>query len=79
MFIKNWEATPVENTKKVPMNCAQCNNFSEHEVYEAPQFGVGILFMKKPLLAIKKYYLVCPTCHNPAKELSGEQARAYKL
>ena len=79
MFIKNWEATPIENTKKVEMTCSNCGNETEHQIYEVPGFGVGLIFMKKPLLATKKYYFVCPTCNNATKQITKEQVNVHKL
>lgn len=80
MFIKNWEATPVKNTKKVKMICSNCNNETEHEVFAEP-FGpsIGFIFAKKPWLSFKHYYLVCPICKNGTKKLTKEQMNALKI
>ncbi|HED38014.1 MAG TPA: hypothetical protein ENI76_07205 [Ignavibacteria bacterium] len=79
MFIKNWEATSVENTKKVKMICGNCGNETEHHICEVPGFGVGLIFMKKPILATKKYYFVCPICNSATKQITKEQVKAHKL
>ena len=79
MFIKNWKAEPIEGTKEVKMVCSKCGNESNHQIYEAYGFGVGIIFMRKPLLAMKKYYFVCPICFNPTKQISKEQVNAHRI
>ena len=80
MFIKNWQPMPVKNTKKIKMTCNHCGNDSEHAIHEAP-YGVciGVVFAKKPLLSLKKYYFVCPICNNGTKEISKEQVKAHKI
>lgn len=79
MFFVNWDETPIKNTKKVEMTCSNCGNDVEHEIFEVPTAGIGLIFFKKPLLALKKYYLVCPKCHNATKEINKEQVKAHKL
>ena len=79
MFIKNWEATLVENTKKVKMTCDNCGKEDEQRIYEVPGIGFGLIFLKKPLLATKKYYFICPICNNITKQITKEQVGAHKL
>jgi len=78
MFFKQWEGSVVTNTKSVKMQCPHCGNESEHRACIDHKFGVGIIFMKTPLLSVKKYYLVCPICMNATQELSKEQVNALK-
>lgn len=40
--------------------------------------SIGIVFMKTPLLSMKKYYLVCPICTNATQQLTKEQVNALK-
>lgn len=79
MFFNVWEISPVKNTKKVEMHCAKCNNTKENEIYEEPIIGIGIPFMKKPLLAAKRFWLVCPVCHTGTKKITREQMNAHKV
>jgi len=80
MFIKKYQPLLIKNTKTVELTCSHCGNKTKHqihEVYYGPQ--VGIIFLKKPLLSLKKYYLVCPICSNATKELTKEQVKAHKI
>lgn len=80
MFIKNYQATLVKKTKTFELICSNCKNKTKHQIYEAyrgPQ--IGFIFLKKPLLSLKKYYLVCPTCGNATKEITKEQVKANKI
>ena len=79
MFIKDYKANPVKGTKKVKIDCPNCDNEAEHQVYEdyyGPQ--IGIIFMKKPLISKKRYFLVCPICGNVNKQISKEQVKSLK-
>lgn len=79
MFIKNWGASVVENTRKVQKHCGICDNDSEHSIcveYYGP--SMGLIFMSKPLLSMKRYWLVCPICKQGNQEISREQISAYK-
>lgn len=80
MFIKNYQPIPIKNTKFVELVCSNCNNRTQHRIHEAyygPQ--IGLIFLKKPLLSLKKYYLICPICRNATKEISKEQVKANKI
>lgn len=80
MFIKSYKASPIKNTKTVELVCSNCKNKTKHQIYEVyygPQ--MGLIFLKKPLLSLKKYCLVCPTCGNLTKEISKEQVKANKI
>ena len=79
MFIKNWKAQVVENTKTIQKHCALCDNDSEHVIcveYYGP--SVGLIFMSKPLLSMKRYLLVCSICKQADQEISKDQVEAYK-
>lgn len=79
MFIKDWQATPLKNTKKIVMVCSRCNNKTKHEVYVEPVgLGVGFIFAKKPIASFKKYHLVCPICGNPTKTITKEELKVLK-
>ncbi len=80
MFIKNWKAQVVENTKTIKKHCDICDNESEHSIcveYYGP--SVGLIFMSKPLLSMKRYWLVCSICKQGNQEISKEQVEAYKI
>jgi len=79
MFIKNWEVQIIENTKTVQKYCNICDNDSEHVIcveYYGP--SVGLIFLSKPLLSMKRYWLVCPICKQGDQEISKDQVEAYK-
>lgn len=79
VFIKNWDSPVVEGTKTVSLVCTHCGNQTEHQVRVAHHFGVGVIFMKTPLLSYKKYYLVCPICTNATRQLTKEEVGALKV
>lgn len=80
MFIKNWGISPVANTSKLNILCDNCNNEAENEIFEEPYgINVGLIFMKKPLLSLKRYWFVCPVCKSGTKQLTKEQVKAYKV
>lgn len=80
MFIKAWETPVVKNTETIKRHCGNCDNNSEHEI-RVQYYGlnVGVIFMKTPLLSLKKYLVVCPICSSANLELSKEQMQAYKI
>ena len=79
MFLKDWQLTPVKNTKKVELICNNCGNKTKHEVFREP-YGpaVGVVFAKKPWLSLNHYWLVCPICRNKTKQIKKEQLNALK-
>lgn len=79
MFIKSYNTWKLEDTKTVELKCSHCSNTTSHFVCVAPH-GVqfGIVFMKKPIVGMKKYFLQCPICDNLSKEITREQAYALK-
>ena len=81
MFIKTQSTIiPIKNTTKLKMVCTNCNNDVEHEIFEEPYgFCVGIVFLKRPLLSLRRYWFVCPICKNGTKQLTKEQVNAYKI
>lgn len=79
MFIKTYQPALIKNTKKVELLCSNCGNKTKHqihEVYYGPQ--VGFVFLKKPLLSLKKYFLMCPICNNATKQITKAQVNANK-
>ena len=79
MYFRSNYNNPVDNTKTVKLQCRRCNNEAENQVYEE-YYGprIGLIFLKKPLLSLRRYFLVCPICHTPAKEITKEQMQALK-
>jgi Zn finger protein HypA/HybF involved in hydrogenase expression len=79
MFLKTYSGWKLENTKLVELKCDACNNTSEHYVYVHP-YGpqLGLIFLKKPLLTKKQYFLACPICRNLTVELTEQQAMSLK-
>jgi len=75
-----YDPWKVEGTTTRRMKCAHCDNTSDHEVFavvRGPALGC-ILAPAKPLLSAKRYFLRCPVCGNPSKDLTKEQANALK-
>lgn len=79
MFIKQYNGWELENAKTTSFLCSNCNNTTEHFVFVAP-YGpqAGLIFLKKPILGARKYFLACPICGNLTKEITKEQALALK-
>lgn len=79
MFLRQFHGWPQDDSTTQPLKCPNCGNTTDHFVYVAPHgFQVGFVFMKKPLLGARKYFLACPTCTHLTKELSKEQAEAMR-
>lgn len=79
MFLKDYELFFVKNTKTVKMICDNCGNDSEHQVFEEPKgIVVGFPLAKKPWLAMKNYYLLCPICKKGGKKINKDQVNALK-
>ncbi len=69
----------MENSTTQSMKCPNCGNTTEHVVYVHPHGPVvGLIFMKKPLLSMKQYFLACPICSHLTKELTKQQAEAMR-
>ena len=79
MFLQNFQTWPLEGAKTVTAECPYCNNTSEQYVCVAP-YGpqVGIVFRKKPVAGMKKYWLACPVCNRAVKKITKEQAKALQ-
>lgn len=79
MFFKRAEAWPLEGARTVERKCSNCHNMSQHVVYVVPTGpSLGLIFLKKPLLGRRNYFLTCPVCGTTNQELSKEQAMAMK-
>jgi len=79
MFFKTYYPNIVENTKQFIIACPHCGNKSIHQIYEFYKGPcIGFIFLNKPLIASKKYYLVCQICNNPSKELTVEQVQSSR-
>lgn len=51
-------------------------NKGANQIYEFYSgFCMGIIFLSKPIIATKKYFLVCPVCNNPNKELTLKEVQ----
>lgn len=79
MFIKEYSDSILKNTRTIKIKCLNCNNESEHVICIHHKMGVGFIFLKDPILSLKKYYLVCPICSNISKELTKEQVDSYRI
>ena len=79
MFFKEFNGWVLENSKTVEKKCTNCSNTGDHVVYVAPHGPqLGLVFMKKSLVGMRKYFLVCSICGNVTDEISKEQAMAMK-
>lgn len=79
MFFMRGKAWPLEGAQAVQRICSNCNNTSGHVVYVAPHGPqLGLIFLRKPLVGLRKYFLVCPVCGQSSQELTKEQAFAMK-
>jgi hypothetical protein len=79
MFIKKWDTPVVEGTKALNLVCANCHNHADHHArtfFVGP--SIGIVFMKTPLLSMRRYGLVCSICGNLARELTRAEVDALK-
>lgn len=79
MIFKRFEGWALKGAKTTTSKCSNCNNTADHIVHVAPygpQFGV--VFRKKPLAGMKKYFLVCSICGHPSRELTKPQALAMR-
>ena len=77
MFFGRVNGWPLEGADTEVLKCEHCGNTAEHFVYVAPKgIQLGVIFMKKPLLGMKKYFLACPVCGYLPKEITKEQAMA---
>ena len=79
MFWKDYKGWPLKGTETVEQQCSNCGNTGEHFVYVMPKgLQFGFVFLKKPLVGKRQYFLACPTCGFMSKELSKKQAQAMK-
>ena len=70
------EVRPRDTTR---CQCPRCGNTSEHRVYIIPHGPqLGLVFLSKPLLGLRKYYLTCPVCGGLTREITKEQALALR-
>jgi hypothetical protein len=76
MFLKQYEGWHLQNSLTKTLKCTHCGNTTDHFVYVAPHgIQVGLIFMSKPVLGMRKYFLACPTCDHLTRELTKEQAQ----
>ena len=79
MFWKEYKGWMLEGAKTVQDKCPNCNNTADHFVFVVPSgLQFGLVFLKKPLVGKRKYYLTCSVCGYLAKELTGAQADAMR-
>ena len=75
MFLKQYKGWRLENSVAQILKCPHCGNTTEHYVNVAPSGPqVGFVFMSRPLLGGKRYFLMCPTCGNATREITKAQA-----
>ena len=80
MFVKASNGWIMENTTTQRMKCVGCANMTEHVVYVHPHGPqVGLIFLSRPLLTMKQYFLACPICSHLAKQLTKEQAQSLRV
>ena len=79
MFWKEYKGWELEGARKVQQKCVNCSNTADHFVYVVPSgLQLGLVFLKKPLVGKRKYYLACSVCGYMARELTKEQAATFK-
>jgi hypothetical protein len=79
VFFKSGKAWRLEGCSTVARKCSNCGNTTEHVVVVAPRGPqLGLIFLRKPLLGMRKYFLVCPVCSSAEVDLTKEQAYAMK-
>jgi hypothetical protein len=80
VFFKSQDGWVMENAIPQKMRCPNCSNTSDHLVYVHP-YGpqVGLIFLRKPLLSMKQYFLACSICSHLTKELTKEQAQSMRV
>ena len=79
MFYKKYNGWPQEKSDTLPLKCPHCGNICEHYVYIAPHgIQLGIIFMRKPLISAKQYFIACSTCHYLSKEITKQQAESMR-
>lgn len=79
MFFTRYTGWELEGTSTTALTCGHCGNVSEHAVYVmpvGPQFG--LIFLRRPLIGARKYYLACRVCGAFARELTKAQADAMR-
>lgn len=65
----------MEGHKEVALECPKCHNTTGHVVCAFPDgVCVGLPFLRKPWWSLKKFFLICPVCHNPTKQLTKSEA-----
>ena len=80
MFIKSRGGWIMKNTTTQRMRCPNCGNTTDHVVYVHP-YGpqIGFIFLERPLLSMKQYFLACPVCSHLTKDLTKMQAEALRV
>lgn len=78
MFWTNyWNGWTLKGARTVEQKCCKCGNTGNHFVYVLPKgHQLGLIFLKKPLIGRRQYFLVCPTCAYLARELTKQQAQS---
>ena len=79
MFWKEYKGWPLEGARTVQEKCVNCGNTADHFVYVTPHgIQLGLVFLKKPLVGKRKYFLACSVCGYLAKEFTEAQAKAMR-
>jgi hypothetical protein len=76
MFLKQFNGWAQENSDTQVLKCSNCFNNTPHFVYVAP-YGpqLGFIFLSKPFVGMRKYFLACPTCQNLTREITKQQCQ----
>ncbi len=79
MFFKDFQGWAQDQSNTLSVRCPNCGNTCDHYIYVAPYgIQIGVIFMKRPLLSLKKYFLLCSTCDFVNREISKQQAESMR-
>lgn len=79
MFWRGFTGWAQEDSTTQSLKCPNCGNTSDHYVYVEPYgLQLAFIFMERPLLGMKKYFLACSKCDHKTKEISKEQAEVMR-
>lgn len=77
MWFTHHSIEVVRNSNTVTRSCENCGNEGDHVLVDQPYgVGIGIPFMKRPLVSSHRgYFLACPTCGTLNLRLTKDQAK----
>ena len=78
---EEYPMTRREDIQPFLFPCPNCKQFIFHGLYEQPYgFGVGLIFMKRPLWSSKKgYQVVCEKCSTINGQLKLEDVERLAM